>query len=291
MEVISTGLQATVQDGGRNGYCHLGVPRAGAMDPLALAQANRLVGNPQETAAIEFLMGGLTVRFTASVGFSLTGAPVPARLGRVPVLRNTWTYARPGDVLTTGRPLYGLWTYLAVRGGIDVPPMLSSRSTDSLSGLGPPPLATGDVIPIGPGSGTPCTPSDVFTENASAGSRIELGFRWGPHHDRFTDGACRTFATTTWMISTEVNRVAARLTGPRLEHRRHDQLPTEGVHPGSIQVPPSGQPLVFLANHPPTGGYPVIGVVCEPDLGRMAQAAPGTMVTMRVVRPSDEVVA
>jgi biotin-dependent carboxylase-like uncharacterized protein len=284
IDVLATGPQATVQDGGRSGYGHLGVPRAGAMDPLALAQANRLVGNPPDAAAIEFLMGGFALRFTEAVAFSLAGAPAPAWLGRAPVPRNAWTYARPGDVLTSGRPAYGLWTYLAVAGGVDVPPVLSSRSTDSLSGLGPAPLASGDVLPTGPCRGAPSMPSDVFVENASAQPLLELGFHWGPRDDWFTAAARRTFVTTTWQVSTEVNRIAARLTGPRVEHSRHDQLPTEGVHPGSIQVPPSGQPLVFLANHPPTGGYPVIGVLHEADLGRMAQAAPGTMVTMRVAR-------
>ncbi|MGW3471607.1 5-oxoprolinase subunit C family protein [Saccharopolyspora sp. NPDC000995] len=285
MEVLTPGPQATVQDGGRAGCGHLGVPRAGAMDPLALAQANRLVGNRPDAAAIEFLLGGLAVRFTEPVGFSLAGAPVPAYLGTMPVPRNTWTYARAGDVLTTGQPAYGLWTYLAVAGAIAVPPVLSSRSTDSLSGLGPPPLRLGDVLPIGSCRGTPGTPSDVFVENSSSSARLDLEIHWGPRDDWFTDEARRTFVTATWLVSTEVNRIAARLTGPRLDQSRHDQLPTEGVHPGSIQVPPSGQPLVFLANYPPTGGYPVIGVVSEPDLGRMAQAAPGTMVTMRAARP------
>lgn len=282
--MLSTGLQATIQDNGRPGHGHLGVPRAGAMDRLALAQANRLVGNPPDTAAVEFLLGGLTVRFTEAVSFCLAGAPVAAYLNSAPVSRNAWTYARPGDVLTAGPPAYGLWSYLAVAGGIDVEPVLSSRSTDSLSGLGPAPLAPGDLLPIGSVEGTPAVPSDVFVENVSAGQRLELGFHWGPRDDWFTGQARRMFRTATWRVSSEVNRIAARLTGPRLCHQRLDQLPTEGVHPGSIQVPPSGQPLVFLANHPPTGGYPVIGVLCESDLGRMAQAAPGTMVTMRVTR-------
>ncbi|GLY69893.1 allophanate hydrolase [Amycolatopsis taiwanensis] len=287
IEVLSPGPQATIQDGGRSGHGHLGVPRAGAMDPLALSQANRLVGNPAETAAIEFLLGGFTIRFTEAASFSLTGAPVAAYLGPTPVSRNRWTYARPGDALTAGPPAYGLWTYLAVAGGIDVPPVLSSRSTDSLSGLGPPPLAPRDVLPVGSGGGTPAVPSDVFVENASAGRRLELSFHWGPRADWFTEETCRTFRTATWRVSSEVDRVAARLTGPRLPHQCLEQLPTEGVHPGSIQVPPSGQPLVFLANHPPTGGYPVIGVLCERDLGRMAQAAPGTMVSMRATRAGD----
>jgi biotin-dependent carboxylase-like uncharacterized protein len=277
------GLRATVQDGGRVGHGHLGVPRAGAMDGLALAQANRLVGNPSMASAIEFMLGGLTIRFQRSAAFALTGAPVAASLGRRPVPLNTWVYARPGEVLSTGRTCYGLWSYLAVAGGIEVPTVLASRSTDTLSGLGPPPIAAGDVLLVGDRRGSPHTPADVFTTNATPARRIELRFRWGPRDDWFSSESRRVFVSATWTVSSDVDRIAARLTGPALVHSRKDQLPTEGVHLGSVQVPPSGQPLVFLANHPPTGGYPIIGVLHEDDVGRMAQAAPGTQVVLRPV--------
>ncbi|MBC3191083.1 biotin-dependent carboxyltransferase family protein [Pseudonocardia sp. C8] len=285
IEIVRTGPQATVQDAGRVGHGHLGVPRAGAMDLRALEQANRLVGNPPGTAAIEILLGGVAIRFHADVSFALTGAPLVATLHGRPVHRNAWTYARRGEELVVcGRPLFGLYSYLAVAGGIAVEPVLSSRSTDSLSGLGPPALAAGDVLPIGSERGVPSEPGDVLLETASPDTVLDVRFQWGPRSDWFTGAARARLASTRWTISNEVNRIAARLTGPALEYARTDQLPTEGVHPGSVQVPPSGLPLLFLANHPPTGGYPVIAVVCERDLPRIAQAPPGTILSMRPVR-------
>ena len=285
IEILRTGPQATVQDTGRGGLGHLGVPSAGAMDLRALGQANRLVGNSPEAAAIESLLGGLSVRFTTDVCFAITGAPVVADVQGRPVDRNTWTYARSGEVLAVpGRPLYGLYSYLAVAGGVDVAPVLTSRSTDSLSGLGPPALTAGDLLPIGTERGVPSEPGDVLVETATPDRALEVRFSWGPRHDWFTTAARSRFASARWAVSSEVNRIAARLTGPRLDLTREDQLPTEGVHPGSVQVPPSGQPLLFLANHPPTGGYPVIAVVCDQDLPRISQAPPGTMLTMRPVR-------
>ena len=283
IQVLAPGMQATVQDMGRVGYGHLGVPRAGAMDPLSLSLANRLVGNSASAAGIEFLMGNFQVRFLTSVSFALTGAPVEAYLDGRTIDRNVWAYASAGQILNAGRPLFGLRTYLAVAGGIDVKPVLSSRSTDSLSGVGPAALAVGEFLPVGVDTGEPQTPVDVVIETWTPASCLNLYFRWGPRQDWFTEESRWLFTAAAWEVSTETNRIATRLVGPTIEYSADRQLPTEGVHLGSVQIPRSGQPIVFLANHPPTGGYPDIGVVRAIDVVRLAQATPATRVRMHAL--------
>src|SRR5690606_3638711 len=194
------------------GFGHLGVPRAGAIDLRALGQANRLVGNPVDTAAIEFLLGGLSVRFATDACFALAGAPVTADLQGRPVDRNAWTRARAGDILAVpGRAAFGMASVLVVAGGIGVEAVLSSQSTDSLSGLGAAPLAAGDLLPIGSARGIPAEPSDVLLEATSPDRALEVHFYWGPRDDWFTEEARAMFASTRWVVSAEVNRIAARL--------------------------------------------------------------------------------
>ncbi|PRZ40572.1 biotin-dependent carboxylase-like uncharacterized protein [Antricoccus suffuscus] len=283
IEIVATGLEATVQDVGRSGWAHLGVPRAGAADLAAYDLANRLVGNPADAAAVEFLLGGLAVRFTEPTSFALTGAPVPVTLDGRGVDMATTTYAATGQKLVTGRAIYGLRTYLGVGGGIDVERVLGSRSSDTLSGLGPPRLTDGDTLPIGRHSGTSGTPTDVVVDTASATDEIEVRFIRGPRADFFSDQARELFEAARWTVSSDINRVGARLEGPRLEYAGDVQLPSEGMLVGSVQVPPSGQPIIFLANHPPSGGYPIIGVVIGADVGKVAQAEPGKTVHFRAV--------
>lgn len=278
IEIIRTGMQATVQDRGRRGFGYLGVPEAGAMDPISLALSNRLVGNPDDAAAVEFLLGNFEVRFRCQRAFAVSGAPVGLRLNGKPVPFAQWHLAKTGDVLVADSATYGLRSYLAVAGGIAVEPVLGSRSTDTLSGLGPNPLRPGDMLPIGtPDREGPFVPAGVSTVSRPA-AEIYVGFRWGPRDDRFTQQARETLTRSVWSISHEVDRIAARLLGPPLQFACTDELPTEGLALGSIQVPPSGQPILHLANHPPTGGYPVIGVVARDDVTVIAQCGQGTRI-------------
>lgn len=283
IEILSRGMEATVQDAGRRGWAHLGVPRAGAADLAAYELANRLLGNVPEAAAVEFLLGGFAVRFTEATSFVLTGAPVPATLDGRGVDMATATYAAPGQRLVAGKAIYGLRSYLGIGGGIDIDPVLGSRSTDTLSGLGSPRLFDGDTLPVGRHGGALGTPTDVVVDSATAASEIEVGFIRGPRADFFSAEARELFETARWTVSSDINRVGARLTGPFLRYADDVQLPSEGMLVGSVQVPASGQPIVFLANHPPSGGYPIIGVVLRADVGKIAQAEPGKTIHFRAV--------
>jgi biotin-dependent carboxylase-like uncharacterized protein len=277
IEILAVGLQATLQDLGRPGFGFLGVPQAGAADAASLKLANRLVGNEDGAACVELLLGDLTVRFRTDRAFALAGALCAADLDGRPIPIHQWAYARAGQVLSIGRPVQGLRTYVAMAGGFEAPLSFGSRSTDTLSGIGPAPLRPGTVLTLGEPGSTP----HVGHPAASAGTvgpwtRLDVTARLGPRDDLFTEEAIEALRAGPWRISQETDRIAARLLGPTLRTTGIGQLPTEGLAAGSIQVPPSGQPIVHLANHPPTGGYPVIAVVERSDLDRISQAQPGT---------------
>lgn len=283
IDVLRAGALTTVQDAGRPGHAHLGVPASGALDGPALRLANRLVGNDERTAGLEITVTGCRLRFRAATIIAVTGA----RAARLTVDGRSVDAEVPvpvpaGAVVDVGRAAAGLRTYLAVAGGLDVPPVLGSRSTDTLSGLGPPPLRDGDALPIGrphgPAAAVWFSPST--TDPTTTGTtNVVLRVTRGPRLDWFTPAARDTFTTATYTVSPRSNRVAARLAGPRLDRAVTDELPSEGLVLGAVQVPAGGEPLVFLADHPTTGGYPVIGVVAPDDLPLLAQSRPGTAVT------------
>jgi biotin-dependent carboxylase-like uncharacterized protein len=276
--VLRAGALTTVQDQGRAGHAHLGVPTAGALDGPALRLANRLVGNDRAAAGLEITVSGCRLRVQRTTIVAVTGAPatkimVDARSvdAGVPVP------VPAGAVLDIGPARAGVRTYLAVAGGIDVPPVLGSRSTDTLSGLGPAPLRDGDTLPVGAPTGPAAPVWFTPPTDREPWLRVTLG----PRDDWFTPDAVDTLATATWTVSTKSNRVAARLEGPKLTRANRDELPSEGIVLGAVQVPAGGEPLVFLADHPTTGGYPVIGVVHPDDLPVLAQCRPGA--TLRMV--------
>ncbi|MEV4480003.1 biotin-dependent carboxyltransferase family protein [Micromonospora coxensis] len=275
IEVLRAGPATTVQDLGRPGYAHLGVPRSGALDPAALALANRLVGNPPSAAGLEITLTGCTLRPTRAVTVALTGADAEVRVGRRPGDVGRPLAVPAGAVLRIGPPRAGLRSWLAVGGGIAVAPVLGSRATDTLSGLGPPPVRDGDRLPLGPSPGHP--PPVDWTVVPAVPARLRLTLRPGPRHDWFTADALDRLLRTAYTVSPVGDRVGARLLGAPLPRAVAGELPSEGVVLGAVQVPADGQPLVFLADHPTTGGYPVIGVV--DDVTGLAQARPGTTVT------------
>ncbi|GAB7192374.1 biotin-dependent carboxyltransferase family protein [Kineococcus sp. NUM-3379] len=281
LEVLETGPSSTVQDLGRPGLFRYGVGVSGAADRGSLRLANALVGNPPGSACVESVLGGLAVRATRRCVLALTGAPAPASVDGTPVGHASVLVLRVGQTLRLGVAGSGLRTYLAVRGGIDVEPVLGSRSRDTLSGIGPEPLAAGDRLPVGaPPPDLPRRRSAVVAP-LPAGALV-LAVRLGPRADRFSDPAA-LFAGS-WRVSPQTDRVGARLdraAGPALRRADDAELPSEGVVPGALQVPPSGQPVLFLADHPVTGGYPVIGVVRDADVDRAAQARPGQELRFR----------
>jgi len=283
IEVIAPGPYATVQDLGRPGYAHLGVPRSGAADEPSLRLANRLVGNPRNAAGIELTFGGARFRFTTGAWAAVTGAACPLELLR-PRGTALWGMCAPfwvpaGGELRLGTPRAGLRTYVAVRGGVDVPVTMGSRSADSLSGLGSPPLRAGTILPVGPTGDLP-----PITVDAAPSPRLGAGVLRvlpGPRDDWFVPGALATLCAGPYEVGQDSNRVGVRMRGAHLERARSGELPSEGMVAGAVQVPPGGQPIVFLADHPPTGGYPVIAVLTSESLPWAAQLRPGDRIRFR----------
>lgn len=280
MRVERVGPLATVQDLGRPGWFHSGVGVAGAADRASLRLANRLVGNPEGAAALEVLLGGLVLRADRHHTVAVTGAPAQATVDGIPVGHACVLELEEGQTLRLGYAASGLRSYVAVRGGFTVPEVLGSRSRDTLAGLGPEPLRAGDALPVGPpprelplvDHAPLAPPADLVTVRALP----------GPRADWFADPGA-LFAGE-WKVSTDTDRIGARLdraSGPPLDRRVEGELRTEGVALGSVQVPPGGQPVVFLADHPITGGYPVIAVVLDADVDAVAQARPGQRLRFR----------
>ena len=280
LEVVRAGALTTVQDQGRPGFAHLGVPRSGALDRAAAAAANAAVGNDPAAAVLETTVMGVAVRAVGPCVVAVTGPPALVAVDGARAAMGQPVTVPDGAVLDVGPAQAGVRSYLAVAGGIDVPAVLGSRSTDLLSGLGPPRLRDGDRLPIGRSrSGDP--PAAV-ADPASSPAELVLTVRLGPRHDWFSAAALETLLHTDYTVSPVSNRVALRLSGAPLERAVPDELPSEGVVLGAVQVPADGQPLIFLADHPTTGGYPVVAVVDDADVDCCAQARPGTVVRFRV---------
>lgn len=268
IEVRSPGIAALVQDLGRPGHARDGVPSSGAADRGSHLRANALVGNTRGAATLELMPPGFACRFLSPVTCALTGAPAAATLNGEAIPHDTVFRAAAGDELTLGPASWGLRTYLAVRGGIDAPLVLGSRATDLLSGLGPPPLRGGDTMGLAldtdeqdwrapaPAVRTP-SPLSLPLLPAPGQAWVDL----------------RRLAGADYTVSASSGRTALRLQGPPLDRLRNEEFPTQGLVRGAVQVPPDGLPIVFLADHPVTGGYPVIGVV--PHTDRLAQLRPG----------------
>jgi biotin-dependent carboxylase-like uncharacterized protein len=273
LTVLATGPLTTVQDGGRPGQGALGIGRSGACDRAAARLANRLVGNGPDAAVLEVTLGGLVLRAGADLVVAATGA-------RCSGAHNAPTALRAGRELRLGLPPTGLRTYVAVRGGIAVEPVLGSRSTDLLSGLGPSALSAGDVLPVGEPTG-PMPGVDLAPVPDPPGGEVTVRVLPGPRADWFPPEASAVLTGTAWEVTGESNRIGLRLAGVALERSRTGELASEGMVRGALQVPPSGQPVLFLADAPVTGGYPVIGYVQDADVDRCGQLRPGQTLRFR----------
>jgi biotin-dependent carboxylase-like uncharacterized protein len=283
LRILEAGPCTTVQDLGRPGLGWIGVGTSGAADRGALRLANRILGNDEGAAALETTYGGLAAQALRPLLLAVTGAPAAVRVDARAEGLNCQLYLRAGATLRLGTATAGVRGYLAVRGGIDVAPVLGSRSTDLLSGLGPPILKPGAVLPVGDSAG-PCPALDVAPVAATPTGELELGLMLGPRHDWFEEVAISRLLTEPFEVTTDSNRVGIRLRGPELPRRRGGELPSEGTMLGSLQVPTHGRATLFLADHPTTGGYPVIAVVLSADVDRAAQARPGQRIRFRLTR-------
>jgi biotin-dependent carboxylase-like uncharacterized protein len=280
--VVRAGPLSTVQDGGRHGAAHLGVPRAGALDAPAARLANRLVGNDEDDAVLETTLRGVSFRVDLSddrpMTLAVTGAPAPVHVDGRAVEWGVAVGLAAGSVVDVGSAISGVRSYVALAGGIRVTPVLGSRSTDTLSGLGPPVLADGQVLALGRAAEPPA--AVAFTVPHPVGE-VVLRLRVGPDDGWFAASSLDVLIGSPYTLSTDSNRVGARLAGPSIAWRTEEEMDSAGLVVGAVQVPPDGQPVVLLADHPTTGGYPVIGVVDPADLAALAQARPGTTVRLR----------
>ncbi|PWK38856.1 5-oxoprolinase subunit C family protein [Cupriavidus plantarum] len=289
IEIIRPGAQASVQDLGRIGFRRFGVGRSGAADNLALEVGNRLLGNAPGDAGIEFTLGRAAMRFHADMRVALTGAECGANLDGLPV----WAWhafdVRKGQVLTLPAARGGTRTYLCVSGGIDVPPVMNSRSTDLKSGYGGfqgRVLRDGDRLPVGRVG--LASEQDWLGVAAPAWSLPvnRQGDAWvvrmlpGPEYEDFEPASQAALWEAEWTITPQSNRMGLRLQGPSLARcpERSADLLSHGVVPGVMQVPPAGQPIALMSDAQTTGGYPKIGVVIGADLWRLAQVPLGAAV-------------
>ena len=278
--IVATGPQVLVQDLGRPGFAHLGVPPSGALDVPALRLANRLVGNAESLAGLEILLGGLRLRAESSCVVAVTGPSTSVTVDGRQRGTHAPVHLSIGDELTLAQPVDGLRNYLAVNGGIAVGTELGSRSTDVLSGIGPAPVRAGDVLPLGEPAGFAAGADELAASAMPA--ELTLPVLLGPREDWF-DVPATQLRAGTWRVSPESNRIGLRLTGPALRRAKQyagSELPSEPVVTGAVQVPANGRPVVFLADHPTTGGYPVVGVVPAGELAALAQVRPGTVVRL-----------
>lgn len=261
-EIVEPGIATTVQDRGRPGLAHLGIPPSGAVDRELAALANRLAGNPEGAAVVE-TCGNLIIRAGSALLVATSAELAPVSLA-------------PGDVLRVVADTRRLWHYLAVSGGVDVPPVLGSRAADTLSGLGPAPLRAADRVPVGSGAAAGIAIDQAPLPELGDIARVTPG----PRAEWFVPSAYELLTGAEWTVTTS-SRIGVRLAGPRLERRVPSELPSEGLVRGAIQVPPDGSPVMMLADHPTTGGYPVLAVVHPDDVALVAQHRPGSVVRFR----------
>ena len=279
--VLEPGLLATVQDLGRPGSAALGVAPSGALDRGALRLANRLLGNAEGAAAIEVTMGGLRAVAARDLWFAVTGAWGSITLDGAPVDPFEAHLWPDGAELELDWFDHGTRAYLAVRGGVDAPRALGSRSTDVMAGLGPARLRAGDALAVGPDMVGSIPAAGVAPWGAPHDDEIVVELAPGPRADWFAASAHAVLFESIWTVTNDTDRVGMRLDGPELVRARDGELPSEGMVTGALQVPPSGRPTILLADGPVTGGYPVIAVATDASLDLLAQARPGTRIRFR----------
>ncbi|THV37742.1 biotin-dependent carboxyltransferase family protein [Glycomyces buryatensis] len=279
IEILRSGALTTCQDGGRPGWAHLAVPRSGAADRPSWRLANQLAGNATAACTLETTLTGCTVRATRDVTVVVGGAPCAVTVDGRPESWGQPVKLVAGSVLDAGAAEVGVRSYLAFSGGLHPKSNLGSHSTCLLSGLGPAPLKDGDTIPLGPSPAHPPLPTQWPAPWAGVSDELVMKLHLGPRLDWFTAEAAAELARGVWTVTEHSNRIGLRLEGPPLQRVDPDaELESEGIVAGALQVPSNGQPILFGADHPTTGGYPVIGVVGPDSQAAAAQARPGTRI-------------
>lgn len=310
IEILSAGAFTTVQDAGRIGFADMGMLTAGAMDPLSMHAANLLIGNEPDEAVLECTLQGPEIRFTAACAFAVSGADMQPELDGQKIRNNTAYSAKAGGVLKLKTAVRGMRAYIAVKGGLDIPVVFGSRSTDvkcHIGGVEGRKLAAGDVIGLRapeaeltdrykryltqkeeekylPHLNEMTARTVVSGRNASPEALVDMGdktvpvtlrFLWGPQVDRFPEEARKTFTESTYRLSADSDRMGSRLTGPEIRALNGTDIVSDGIVSGAVQVTSAGQPIVMTADHQTTGGYAKIAAVITADLAKLAQLTPG----------------
>ena len=299
LRVLSVAMPVLVQDMGRPGWSAMGVSVSGALDRGALGAANAAVGNPPGAAGLEITLGGFGFEAERAVTVALTGAPARMEIRTAEGSDIVAPHGRPiqleaGDRVELAAPARGTRSYLAVAGGLGLPCVMQSAAADTLAGIGPDAVRVGDRLPIGTvadaqgrSPARPLRPQALPT----AEDIVTLDVVMGPRTDWFTEEAVRLLATQDWLVTPESSRVGIRLKGAEpLTRARSDELPSEGTVPGALQVPPSGQPVLFLSDHPLTGGYPVIGSIAPHQLDLAGQIPIGARIRLNPIAPFAEII-
>ena len=289
IEVIKGGAFTTVQDLGRYGYQRHGVPVSGAMDRFALRVGNLLVGNEEGDAGLEATFMGPTLKFHFDATIAITGGDLTPVLDGQPV--PSWkSFSVPeGSTLSFKGPRDGIRAYVCVRGGMDVPIVMGSRSTftrSQLGGFNGRALATGDMVPVADtDSATIQSAGRELAPHAvpSYGHHHTLRVTMGPQDDAFTAKGIDTFQSSTFTVTPQFDRMGNRLDGPVIEHKKGADIVSDGTSRGAVQVPGSGKPIILLADCGTTGGYTKTATVISSDLSQIAQAQPGDTVAFQAV--------
>ena len=277
IRVLEPGPQTTVQDGGRRGQLRYGIPPSGPVDRRAFVLANRLVGNPDDAAALECTLAGPRLTTDAPCAMAVTGAEAPVTVNGAEAPAWTTLHLVPGDVVKVGAARAGVRIYVAVAGGVDVPAVLGSRATylrGRLGGVDGRALCRDDTLRPGP---APLPPRRTVPADARPGFADEVRARLvlGPQADRFTEAGIAALLGGPYQVLPQSDRMGMRLSGARIEHARGHDIMSDGIALGAVQVPGDGQPIVLLVDRQTTGGYTKIATVCTFDIGRVGQLKPG----------------
>ena len=283
IKILDAGLLTTVQDLGRYGFQRYGVSASGVMDEYSAKIANKLVGNKVGEAVLETTLKGVQIEFLQNTAVAITGGNCDVTLNGTKIELWQSYLVNRGDILKMGICRSGLRNYLAFAGGIDVPIIMNSKSTNlkaKVGGFNGRKLMTGDVLSVGVGSlETPLTLNKYYIPTYS--KDIKVGVILGQQDDHFTEAGIKTFLNETYTVTQESDRMGIRLSsvsGATIEHKNGADIISDGITFGAIQVPGSGQPIVMMADRQTTGGYTKIGNVISSDLAKLAQATPGTKV-------------
>ena len=294
IRVANPGLLTTVQDLGRRGFQKYGVPVCGALDAVSMRIANILVGNPETLAGLEITAIGPTLRFERDAVIALAGADFAPVIDGAEA--RAWESVRvpAGATVSFRPPADGVRAWLAVDGGIDVPPVMGSRATDLKSGFGGHEgrhLRDGDALPLGrprrPAPSSPARLPDGISRQPTYGQSFDIRVVLGPQNDRFTDAGISALLQSEYAVSPDADRTGYRLDGPAIEHAEGADIVSDGTALGSVQVPGTGTPIILLADRGTSGGYAKIATVISPDIGLLAQAMPGAKIRFSAVSVAD----